>query len=126
MSAREEITTDNPKDIFGDKKPPVWLVPASATLFEAEVFRLGAAKYGPYNWREKKVRATVYIAAALRHIFSALDGEDIDPESGQPHMAHARACMGIYLDALATGNLVDDRPTKGAAAQLIAELTERA
>jgi len=115
----------NPKDRIGETKPPVWLVPASATIIEAEVFRLGAAKYGPYNWREKKVRATIYIAAALRHLYSALDGEDVDPESGQSHIAHARACCGILLDAQATGNLIDDRPAKGAAAKLIAKLTQK-
>lgn len=115
----------NPKDLIGEKKPPLWLVPASATIYESKVFALGAKKYGPYNWREKKVRATVYLTAAMRHILSSLDGEDIDPESGQPHIAHARACTGILLDALATGNLVDDRPTKGVAAKLIAELTEK-
>lgn len=127
MSEPQYISTDetNPKDRIGETKPPVWLVPASANIMEAEVFRLGAAKYGPYNWREKKVRATVYIAAALRHLYSALDGEDIDPESNQPHIAHARACTGILLDALATGNLIDDRPTKGATARLIVELTKK-
>lgn len=114
----------NPKDRQGDKKPPLWLVPQSAAIFESKVFQLGAAKYGPYNWREKKVRATVYIAAAMRHLASVLDGEDIDPESGQSHIAHARACTGIYLDAVATGNLIDDRPTPGVSAKLIAMLTK--
>lgn len=85
---------------------------------------LGAEKYGPYNWREKEVRYTVYIEAAMRHLYSALDGEDNDPESGVPHVAHAAACAGIILDAMATGKLVDDRPTPGAAPKLIKELTE--
>jgi dATP/dGTP diphosphohydrolase len=114
----------NPKDALGLKKPPLRLVPSSALFYMARVMGLGAAKYGPYNWRERKVRRSIYLEAAMRHILSALDGEDIDPESGVPHEAHAAACMGIVLDALATGNLVDDRPVKGAAARLIAEHTE--
>lgn len=116
----------NPKDKLGAAKPPLELVPASANIYESMVMRLGAAKYGPYNWRTKKVKRTVYLAAALRHILSALDGEDADPESGMPHEAHARACMGIILDAMATGNMIDDRPPKGAASRLIAEFTKKA
>jgi hypothetical protein len=120
-------TTDdsNPKDLIGDTKPPVWLVPPSALIRLSKVMQLGARKYGPYNWREKKVRMTVYIAAAQRHILQALDGEDIDPESGESHIAHAMACMAIILDAQATGNMKDDRPLPGAASKVIRELTEK-
>lgn len=32
---------------------------------------------------------------------------------------------GILLDALAVGNLTDDRPTPGAASRLIREFTEK-
>jgi hypothetical protein len=39
------------------------------------------------------------------------DGQDIDPESGQSHLAHVRANMGILLDAEANGCLQDDRPS---------------
>jgi hypothetical protein len=48
-----------------------------------------------------------------------LDGQDDDSESGVSHLAHARACLGILLDAIATGHLVDDRPAPGVAQQLI-------
>ena len=114
----------NPKDLLGMRKPPLTLVPAALPIITSVVMKLGAKKYGPYNWRLKKVRRTVYIEAAMRHLLSALDGEDCDPESGVPHEAHAAACVGIILDALVTGNLVDDRPTPGAAAKLIGILTE--
>jgi hypothetical protein len=119
-----EADLTNPKDLLGVKKPPLDLVPAAALLYMSRVMALGAAKYGAYNWREKAVRYSVYHAAAHRHLLAALDGETIDPESGVPHVAHAAACCAIILDAMATGNLVDDRPTPGAASQLIAELTE--
>jgi hypothetical protein len=90
---------------------------------EAVVMGLGAAKYGPYNWRDQTVAARVYLGAALRHIMQELDGEDLDPESGASHAAHARACLGIYLDAKAQGTLVDDRPVKGKAAELMKKFT---
>lgn len=114
----------NPKDLLGMKKPPLRLVPPALLLYVSRVMELGATKYGPYNWRGNKVRYSIYIEAAMRHLMCALDGEEIDPESGMPHMAHAAACAGIVLDAKATGNLVDDRPSAGAAAELIRILTK--
>lgn len=113
----------NPKDIIGAAKPPLHLIPPAAEIAESLVMGLGAKKYGPYNWRDKKVRASVYVSAAKRHMASWFDGESKDVESGQSHLAHVRACMGILLDAEATGNLLDDRPKPGAASRLIAEST---
>ena len=115
----------NPKDRLGSLKPELHLVPPALSLHTAKVMSLGAKKYGPYNWRDKKVRLTIYLSAALRHILQKLDGEDLDPESGQPHEAHAAACMGIILDARACDCLIDDRPKAGAAARLIGEMTEK-
>lgn len=116
-------TGDNPKDRLGMCKPPLHLIPPAAEVLESVVMALGAKKYGAFNWRTSAVRASVYVAAARRHLLAWFDGQDNDPESGMPHLAHARACLGILLDALATGNLVDDRPNAGASAQLIEELT---
>lgn len=115
----------NPKDALGDRKVALELIPPPALIAVAQVFKLGARKYGPYNWRSNKVRAMVYVGAALRHVLSYLDGEHIDPESGESHAAHAMACLAIVLDADATGNLVDDRPTAGVAAQMIRDRTEK-
>jgi hypothetical protein len=114
-----------PKDLIGETKPPLWLVPPALEIFVSKVMELGARKYGAYNWRAKKVKAMVYVAAARRHLLQWQDGEDNDSESGMCHIAHAAACCGILLDALATGNLIDDRPAKGAAAKLIAQFTHK-
>ena len=109
----------NPKDRIGERKPPLHLIPPAAEIAEAVVMGLGARKYGPFNWRRTDVRASIYVAAARRHLAQWFDGQDNDPESGVSHLAHARACIGILLDALATGHLVDDRPLPGAASALI-------
>lgn len=114
-----EAVGENPKDRVGQTKPPLHLIPPAAEILEAVVMGLGARKYGEFNWRTSKVRATIYIAAAKRHLAQWLDGQDDDAESGVSHLAHARACLGILLDALATGHLVDDRPPPGAAHALI-------
>lgn len=116
----------NPKHAAGLSKCPLHLVPPVAIIREAEVFKLGARKYGAYNWRESAVVRSIYIAAAMRHLYAMADGQDIDPESGQPHSAHVRACMAILLDAAEIDKLVDDRPPPGNAAGVLASLTETA
>jgi hypothetical protein len=118
--------TQNPKDRLGIKKVQLNLVPASATIYQALAMQNGAAKYGAYNWREKKVIASIYIAACMRHVAAWFDsGEYLAEDSGVPHLGHALACLGIIVDALETGNLVDDRPTPGAAANLIKKWENR-
>ena len=47
---------DNPKSAFGVKKPPLHLIPPAALAHEAMAMADGAAKYGPYNWRENSPR----------------------------------------------------------------------
>lgn len=117
------MQSSNPKDKVGQTKPPLHLIPPAASIEEAMAMGLGAKKYGPYNWRAQSVLASVYVAACKRHIDSWFDGENIDPESAASHLAHARACLGILLDARACGTLIDDRPSPGRAAQLIKEFT---
>lgn len=120
---------ENPKDRLGIKKPPLELVPAAGVVHEAMAFKNGGIKYGPYNWRLKRVKALVYIGAAKRHLDRYLDGEDYetDPVTGVcvHNLGAARACIGILLDAMETGNLDDNRPPKGAAPRLIDEMTEK-
>jgi len=116
---------ENPKDRIGITKPPLHLVPAASMLHQAEAMRNGADKYGAYNWRTKKVKSTIYVSAAQRHIAQWLDGEEVAEDSGVHHLGHALACLGILLDAQATGNLVDDRPVAGAASKVIGELTKK-
>jgi len=79
----------------------------------------GGMKYGPYNYREDEVAATVYCAAALRHIFDWMCGEEMAPDSGIHHLGHAKACCGILVDAQACGSLIDDRYKTEAYAELL-------
>lgn len=110
----------NPKDLVGATKPPLHLVPPVANIQESLVLALGVVKYkGPANWRQYPVQASIYVSAALRHLAQWFDGQDLDAESGMSHLAHARACMGILLDAEASSKMIDDRPISGKAAELI-------
>ncbi len=109
----------NPKDLIGIKKLQMNLVPPASKAYQALAMDDGAKKYGPYNWRENKVVASIYYAALNRHMDSWWDGENDSLDSKIPHLAHAIACIGIIIDALETGNLVDDRPAPGAMSKLI-------
>lgn len=104
----------DPKAEAGARKTPLRLIPPAAMREEAWAFELGARKYGAFNWRleGRRPRASVYYEAVLRHVTAWYDGEDVDAESGRSHLAHARAGLGILLDAIDRGRLEDDRPPR--------------
>ncbi len=102
----------DPKAEAGGRKTPLRLLPRAALEEESWALAHGAKKYGAWNWREpgRRPRAMVYAEAAMRHLIAWMDGEDLDEESGRSHLAHARAGLGILLDAIDRGRLEDDRP----------------
>jgi hypothetical protein len=110
MGTELKASTTNPKDLVGVKKVSVTKLPAVAMIHAAHALMHGAKLYGPYNWRAKKVQAEIYIDAALRHITSWNEREEVAADSGVHHLGHAIACLAILLDAQETGNLVDNRP----------------
>lgn len=101
---------ENPKDIVGARKIGLSVVPDSLAVYDAMAFTEGALKYGQYNWRFAGVRVSVYISALRRHLAKFMAGEWADSTTGVPHLASARACLGILLDAKLSNKLVDDRP----------------
>lgn len=123
LTAEKESTT-NPKDLIGVAKPSLSAIPASALVHQALAHINGHEKYGFYNWRNNKVQALIYIDAALRHINCYLDGEDYAKDSGVHHLGHVAACCNILLDATETGNLIDNRPPKGTATDVLERFTK--
>ncbi|MGX5775489.1 dATP/dGTP diphosphohydrolase domain-containing protein [Methylorubrum zatmanii] len=93
-------------------KEPVGLIPREAVLAEARVLAFGAEKYAAHNWR-KGMRWSRLGDAAMRHLLAWLDGEDNDPETGLPHLAHLRCCAGFLLAYAERGDGTDDRHTAG-------------
>jgi hypothetical protein len=61
-----------------------------------------------HNWRKGMNRSPL-IDAAMRHLNAFNDAEDIDPESGLPHLAHARCCLGFLIEYATKGLGTDDR-----------------
>jgi len=106
------LNNTDPKQAAGSKKTPLGLIPAPAMEEIANVLKLGASKYGEYNWRKTVVSTNTYVHAILRHLNAWRDGEDLDPESARSHIAHIAAGCCILLDAKACNTLHDNRHKK--------------
>lgn len=118
-----KLKDTNPKDGIGSTKVPIHLFPATAILMGCMAFLDGGLKYGRANWRIAGVRASIYYDAANRHLTKWFEGEEIDSDSGLPHLAHAIACIAILIDANCAGKLNDDRMVKGGYIKLLNKLT---
>jgi hypothetical protein len=113
----------NPKDTIGSDKIPLHLWPETATIMGCIALLDGALKYGRSNWRVAGVRSSIYVDAAKRHLNKWFEGEESDPDSGVPHLAHALACIAIIVDAKAAGKLNDDRMVAGGYVETVASMT---
>ncbi len=109
-----ETKPSNPKDLIGSNKIPMHLFPTTAKALGALALLDGALKYGRTNYRAIGVRSSIYYDACNRHLDAWFEGEDADPSSGLPHLAHALACIAVLIDAKAAGRLNDDRMYPGA------------
>lgn len=89
-------------------KPRMDLLPPEALSEVAAVLALGAEKYAAHNWR-KGFAYSRLIAAALRHVFAWVGGENTDPESGKSHLAHAACCLLFLITFETTRTGTDDR-----------------
>ena len=116
---------NNPKTSVGRLKPSSAAIPPVAMLHLGKAMTDGAEKYGRMNWREHSVATSVYYDAMMRHMMAWWDGEDRAEDSGCHHLAHVMACCAIILDAAEQKNLIEDRPQKGQAAQLIKEMSKQ-
>lgn len=107
--SKNPYPTGNPKDLVAGAKIDLTLVPATAIVGMATAFMEGALKYGRFNWRVKGVRASVYVAALLRHIFKWYNGQNQDVDTRVHHIDNAMACLAIIRDATVYGRITDDR-----------------
>jgi hypothetical protein len=96
---------------FDDGKPQVNLVPPEVIIAAAKVFEFGAKKYGMNNWRHDidKFPYSRHYGSVMRHLLAFHSGEDLDPESGLPHLHHALTQLMIFVMCEMEGIDVDDR-----------------
>lgn len=83
------------KGVMKTPKLPIELIPPAFVKEVSTVLLHGATKYAPNNWMRGMSYTTVY-GAIQRHLNAWFSGEDLDPESGLNHLAHA-ACGLAFL-----------------------------
>ena len=76
---------------YDSEKTRVDLLDPLALEGLGKVLTFGAKKYAAHNWRGG-ISYSRLLGALLRHSFAILRGEDLDPESGLPHVDHLGCC----------------------------------
>lgn len=89
-----------------DHKLPLHLIPPQFSEGIAEVLQHGIKKYAKNQWA-KGMSWEDCMGAVLRHLSAFRKGEDIDPDSGLPHIHHA-ACGLMMLSTFAHGPRADE------------------
>lgn len=96
---------------YNTNKPDLSLIPLCTLEDEARVWMYGKQKYAAWNWAKGMAWSVPY-ACALRHLSAWQQGEDIDAESGQSHLAHVMCNIRMLMLYSKTYLEGDDRPPK--------------
>ncbi|MCB0075032.1 MAG: hypothetical protein KDE20_26420 [Caldilineaceae bacterium] len=96
---------------YNARKPDLSLIPLCTLEDEARVWMYGKAKYAAWNWA-KGMDWSVPFACLQRHMAAWQRGEENDPESGLPHLAHAMCNLRMLTLFSRTYPEGDDRPTQ--------------
>ncbi len=112
MLTPEDYCTSAKALTFDDGKPPLANLPPAGIAAVARVQAYGHAKYKDFNNYRKGMEVSRQLSCAMRHIMAYMDGETLDPESGQNHMAHAACRLLFALQNQHDGVLIDDRYKK--------------
>ena len=93
---------------YDDGKPRVELVPPQFIIDISKVLGYGAQKYDAHDWRKGFSWMRIY-ASTMRHLLQWAGGEDIDKESGLPHLSHAATNILFLMEFSKTHKELDDR-----------------
>lgn len=93
-------------------KPPLANLPPAALRAVAQVQAFGHHKYLDFNNYRKGIEHSRALSCALRHIYAHMDGETIDPESGELHLAHATSRIMFLIQNMHDNVDIDDRYKK--------------
>ena len=102
MATKEQIKQSQNATTGGRKfdggKLRYGLIPPLAQAEMVKVLTFGAEKYEPDNWKKVPESKTRYFDALERHVWAWKMGEQIDPESGIHHLAHAMCCLSFLYE----------------------------
>jgi len=107
--AGDPIPDTNPKKQYGVSSVPLNMWSPLASAYGSLALYNGSLKYGKANFANTKVEASIYIAAAMRHLLAWACGQEDDPADGVPNLGGVLANVAILLEARAAGMLIDDR-----------------
>lgn len=113
------MNAPNPKKLYGDKKPPLHLLPLAGMVHQSLAHMDGDLKYGFENWNDKAVEKLTYIGAALRHLELYKYGETHTRDTGVHNLGGVMACCAILLDAELNGMLIDNTKHSKATCDLL-------
>jgi hypothetical protein len=99
---------------YDDGKPALGLYSGEFLCWQGAVLEFGRQKYtkdgvdGADNWR-KGMKVRKLLGAIFRHTALVLMGEDLDKESGLPHLAHVAVDAMFVWETLRYRKQWDDR-----------------
>lgn len=107
ISTEQLLKSQDPNHTGGRKfdggKLQYGLLPPSALKETVKVLTFGAQKYEIDNWKRVPDAERRYFDAAMRHLWAYKEGEQLDPETGLSHLAHALCCI-MFIEDLRQAN----------------------
>jgi len=98
---------------YNEGKPKLSMVMEAPNALRgcAQVLMKGEEKYARNNWK-KGLPFTGVLDSMQRHVLAFQEGEDLDPETGLPHVDHI-LCNALFLSELfhSKKEQCDDRAT---------------
>ena len=83
---------------FDIGKPQYGLLPPAALKETVKVLTYGVQKYDRNNWQKVPDAQSRYFDALQRHLWDWVAGEQLDPETGINHLAHAMCNIMFLLE----------------------------
>lgn len=109
MTAGEVRSVSSTGGEKGTKPQRYDLIPAGPLRTLAELYGKGAEKYADRNW-ERGYEWSKSFAALNRHLWQFWGGEDLDDETGLPHLASVAWHAFALLQFMNQHPDFDDRP----------------
>lgn len=80
---------------FDEGKPKWHLVHFRSLEPLVRALEFGELRYGAFNWQKPFEKERI-LNSAMRHLIKLMDGEELDSESGLPHIGHLMANAMFY------------------------------